>query len=66
MDTEIKIAKADVVKRIVERCIASKTWRSECEKECLGYAAKTERKAVETYVRARYDAAGAGFNGRWQ
>ena len=60
------VKKADVIKRIVARSIASKAWRSACAEECLGYAAKPERKTVEQYVRAEYDAAGAGFSGRWQ
>ncbi len=60
------VARAEAIKRIVARSIASKAWRSSCVEEALGYAAKTERKTVEQYVRAEYDAAGAGFSGRWQ
>lgn len=63
--TTLKVAKAEVVERIVARCIASKTWRAACEKEALAYASATEREAVKAYVRAQYDAAGAGFSGRW-
>lgn len=62
----LDIGKADVVEQIVARCVASKTWRSECLRECLAFASKPERKVVEEYVRSQYDAAGAGFAGRWQ
>lgn len=60
------VTKADVIERVVARCIADKVWRSECETEVCGYASKAERPMVLTYVRSAYDAAGAGFRGRWQ
>ena len=66
MATIDTVKKSDVIKRIVARCIAAQTWRSACETEALDYAAKTERKTVTSYIRAEYDAAGAGFSGRWQ
>ena len=66
MNTIDNVKKADVIKRIVARCIASKAWRAQCETECFDYCAKDERETVRAYVRAEYDAAGAGFNGRWQ
>lgn len=55
-----------VIERIVERCIREKAWRSACQAECRGYAAKGEHKAVDAFVKERFDAAGAGFSGRWQ
>ena len=66
MATIDTVKKSDTVKRIVARCIAAKTWRSACETEALAYAGKDERKTVTAYIRAEYDAAGAGFSGRWQ
>ena len=63
MDDTIK--NAETIKRVVARCIASKTWRSECLKECIAYAFKADRKAVEMYVTEQYAAAGATPNGRW-
>lgn len=60
------VLKAGVIERIVARCLAAKTWRSACESEAIAYAGKAERKTVSAYVRSQYDAAGAGFNGRWQ
>lgn len=61
-----QVKKADVVKRIVVRCIASKVWKSECVAECNAYVTKDERAATMAYVNAEYEKAGAGFNGRWQ
>jgi hypothetical protein len=63
------LAKAEVIARIVANGIASKAWRSSTESEALGCLAKAEkaRKAdVVAFVRAEFDAAGAGFAGRWQ
>ena len=63
------LKKADVIKRIVTRSIESKAWRSQCETEALVYLEKSEkaRKAdVIAFIREQYDAAGAGFSGRWQ
>ena len=59
------VAKADVIERVVARCIASKTWRLACETEALAYASKAERKTVLAYVKAEYTIAGANFQGRW-
>jgi rubrerythrin len=59
------VTKADVIERVVARCIASKTWRSACETEALAYASKAERQAVLAYVKAEYTIAGANFAGRW-
>ena len=58
--------KADVIQRVVARCIKDKMWRSECIKEALAFATKAERGAVKAYVEAEYLLAGAGFSGRWQ
>ena len=64
------LKKADVIERVISRCLTDKTWRSECEKEACAYLDwKTEkaRKAdVIAEIKTRYDAAGAGWNGRWQ
>ena len=63
------IKKADAIIRVVARCVESKAWRSECEKEALAWLDKSEkarRADVVTYVREAYDAAGAGSAGRWQ
>lgn len=60
------VKKAEVIERVVARCIKEKAWRSACEAEATGYANKAERKAVIAYVKEQYDAAGAGFSGRWQ
>ena len=63
------LAKAEVIARIVSNGIASKAWRSSTESQALGCLAKAEkaRKAdVVAFVRAEFDAAGAGFAGRWQ
>ena len=64
------LAKAGVIARIVANGIASKTWRSSTETEALGCLAKNEKTArkgdVLAFVKAEYDAAGAGYSGRWQ
>lgn len=65
-NTTLVAERAEIIERIVARCIASKTWRSACETEVLAHASKAERKAVVAYTKAQYDQAGAGFNGRWQ
>lgn len=65
MKTIESVKKAEAVKRIVSRCISSRTWRSECEQEALAWVEKAEREAVKRYVREQYDAAGAGPSGRW-
>jgi len=62
------LKKADVIKRVVARNIAAKTWRSIAEQEALAYLDKSEkphRRTVIDYVRAEYDAAGAGPMGKW-
>lgn len=59
----------DTVKRVVAGCISRKEWRSSAEQAAIAYLkkpTKAERQAVIDYVRAEYDAAGAGHNGRWQ
>jgi hypothetical protein len=64
------ITKAEVIARIVANGIASKTWRSSTETEALGCLAKNERTTrkgdVLAFVKTEYDAAGAGYSGRWQ
>ena len=63
------LSKAEVIARVVANGIAAKAWRSSTESEALGYLAKAEkaRKAdVVAFVGAEFDAAGAGFAGRWQ
>jgi hypothetical protein len=63
------LAKADVIRRVVARNVAAKAWRSSAESEALAYLGKDERarKAdVIAFVRSEFDAAGAGFSGRWQ
>lgn len=58
------------INRVIDRCIRDKTWRSVCENECVGYLTwqteKARKRDVLAVVKARYDAAGAGWNGRWQ
>lgn len=60
------VTEADTIARIVLRCIIAKVWRSACETEAIAYAARAERKIVIAYVKEQYDAAGAGYSGRWQ
>jgi hypothetical protein len=64
------LAKAKLIARIVANGIASKTWRSSTETEALGCLAANEKKIrkgdVLAFVRTEYDAAGAGYSGRWQ
>jgi len=57
---------AAAIRALVERGIASKTWRSVVAKDARSYASGSSRLKVEQYIHARYDAAGAGFSGRWQ
>jgi hypothetical protein len=69
MSTIDNLKKADVIKRIVARSIDGKAWRSAAEQEAMAYLDKSEkgrRSDVIAYVKAEYDKAGAGFNGRWQ
>lgn len=58
--------KQEVIDRILNRCISERVWRSEAIKECLALAERSERRAVEEYVRARYERENAGYAGRWQ
>lgn len=64
------LAKAEVIARIVANGIASKTWRSSTEIEALGCLSKKEKTTrkgdVLAFVKTAYDAAGAGYSGRWQ
>ena len=58
---------SETVQRVVAGCIERKEWRSSCEQAATGYAKdKREKQAIRDYVRQQYDAAGAGFSGRWQ
>lgn len=64
------IGKAEVIERIVRDGIERKAWRDAVAKDCLRCLDKVERvvrKAdVLAFVKAQFDAAGAGFSGRWQ
>lgn len=63
------LKKADVIRRVVARNIEAKTWRSVTEREAVAWLDKSDMKRkddVLAYVKAEYDAAGAGFSGRWQ
>jgi hypothetical protein len=54
------------VATVVDRCIRSRTWLSECTKELRSYTkAGSERKEAEKYAAEKYKAAGALWNGRW-
>jgi hypothetical protein len=65
MTTETTISQT--IKNVVAGCIARKEWRASAEAAALAYAKKGDNKAViKSYVKAEYDAAGAGFSGRWQ
>ncbi len=60
---------AEKIARVTAARIAAKQWRAETVKEVVYFLAKSEkpRKAdVEAFVRAEYDAAGAGASGRFQ
>jgi hypothetical protein len=62
------LAKSDVIARIVANGKASKAWRSTVESEALAYLSKTEKARkgdVVAFVKEEFDAAGAGFLGRW-
>jgi hypothetical protein len=55
------------IKTVVAGCITRKEWRASAEAAALAYAKKGDNKAaIKAYVKAEYDAAGAGFSGRWQ
>lgn len=58
---------SEVVQRVVAGCIERREWRSSAEEAACAYVkSKADREAVKRYVREQYDAAGAGFAGRWQ
>lgn len=57
------------IERVVAIRVAAKQWRAETEKEMRFLLEKEERGRrgdVEAYVREVYDAAGAGYAGRFQ
>lgn len=56
----------DAVRAAVDRYISSRTWRDVCEQELRVNFPSVPRKILRDFVRAQYDAAGAGFSGRWQ
>lgn len=63
------LVKRDAILRSIKSNIEGKAWRDTAEKEALAWLQKSEknRKAdVVAFVKAEYDAAGAGWNGRWQ
>ncbi len=60
---------AEKIARVTVARIAAKQWRAETVKEVVCFLAKSERPRradVEAFVRAEYDAAGAGAAGRFQ
>jgi hypothetical protein len=72
------IDKALVIERVVERNIVDKAWRSECEKEAIGFLAPANKRVlgdvkryqdqkarVLDYCKEKYAAAGANWQGRW-
>lgn len=56
----------DAVRAAVDRYISGRTWREVCAKEMRANLPHVPRKLLEDFIRAQYDAAGAGFSGRWQ
>jgi erythromycin esterase-like protein len=78
MSTLEGIEKAAVIERVCKRNVATKTWRSECEREVVGYLVRAnarrpgdlqrfvaEKARVLAYCKEQYDAAGANWQGRW-
>lgn len=58
---------SETVKRVVADGIARRVWREAAEKNAVAFAkGREERDAVKRYVKEQFDAAGAGFSGRWQ
>ena len=62
--------KEQAIRTVVANGIASKSWRDATIQDALRFLVRDERiarrAAVTAWIRAQFEAAGAGFSGRWQ